>query len=135
MHQSDLRYLKRVTGALRWRHVEDEQIVLVLRDLRRDLRRTGFSAQDQFGDVADFVSGVPKGSKWPLGQLIGFGLAALLLVGWVVTVWFLRGDVLSLKQAAVLTVPVVLGAVALVGLGRLFDMRLPQGWRRTNSRS
>lgn len=129
MHKNDLKYLKRVTGALRWRHVDDEQVVLVLRDLRRDIKRTGIAAQDQFGDVTDYVKGVPKGSAWHRGQIFGIVSAVLLLIGWVAAAWILRGDPLPLRTAAMLTVPVLVGCVVLLGIGRVVDSRLPRNWR------
>lgn len=127
MDAADRAYLKEMAASLRWRRIEEERVVGVLRDLAADATADR-SLEQAHGPAADVAEAHGRGNALPPpGLVISSVLQVALVATWIgwnlhrITVGSGPSLLLSLGSSALTLVLLVL----CTGLGRTIDGRLP----------
>jgi hypothetical protein len=81
-------YLKDLAQELRWRRIDDDVVVDVLREVSSEVAETGATPADRFGDAAKYAEQFERGRSLLAGFIIatvGALLATLAAAGYAVS--------------------------------------------------
>lgn len=123
----DEEYLKDLAQELRWRRIDDDTIVDILREVASEASETDRSPQESFGAAADYAEKFERGRALPPGFVAGTVVALLATVAaaaHAVSTMFATSATSIGVSVAIYAICLIVMISAVVA-GQRYDRRLP----------